>query len=353
MSKRVVHVVLCLLVVSLLVISTVATSQQGIVVQDALGRSVNLSRPPQRVVVLAPSITEILADLGLLDVVVGADSYSLSSWYLNVGDRLKRQGIVDVGGYWWSVIRVEEVLKLTPDLVLADAGAHRPLLETFDAYNVTTIFLHGGSAKSVSDVLVDIYLVGQAFNKTEEARGLADRIIGALEEGRSRLAPYHGKKVLVVVGFWQGIWVAGRGTYIDDILARLGLRNAAQSIGWSLANIEVIASWSPDIIVVAAPDYTEEVAKQAGLYNLNRPVIPLNQTEIDIVSRPGPLVAMIPSVLERALQKAYGEAKIETPATQIPQERRLVVDLPTLALIVTIAAVTFFIAGYTLGLKRK
>jgi hypothetical protein len=62
---------------------------------------------------------------------------------------------------------------------------------------------------------------------------------------------------------------------------------------------------------------------------------------------------MIPSVLERALQKAYGEAKIETPATQIPQERRLVVDLPTLALIVTIAAVTFFIAGYTLGLKRK
>lgn len=74
-------------------------------------------------------------------------------------------------------------MSLNPDIVLADKGAHKPLLDVFQSYNVTVVYLNGGSARSVNDVLSDIYLLGELFNSTVEAQALVDRLIKSLEEG--------------------------------------------------------------------------------------------------------------------------------------------------------------------------
>ncbi|HEY9231432.1 MAG TPA: cobalamin-binding protein, partial [Blastocatellia bacterium] len=50
------------------------TPANGRAVTDELGRSVNVAADPQRIVSLAPSITEILFALGLGDRVVGVTS---------------------------------------------------------------------------------------------------------------------------------------------------------------------------------------------------------------------------------------------------------------------------------------
>jgi iron complex transport system ATP-binding protein len=47
---------------------------------------------------------------------------------------------------------VEEILRLNPDVVLADSGAHKPLQETLESYNVTVVYIHGGSARSINEV---------------------------------------------------------------------------------------------------------------------------------------------------------------------------------------------------------
>jgi iron complex transport system substrate-binding protein len=358
MSKQVKSVLLLLVVLALLAQSELV-AEAPIVVTDALGRHVELPGVPKRVVSLAPSITEVLAALDLLDYVVGADSFSLEGWYLNISSRLREREVVDVGGYWWSLVRVEEVLRLDPDVVLADAGAHRPLLETFESYNLTVLYLQGGLARSVNDVLNDVYTIGVVFNKTSEAEELINSILRALDEGRSLLEPYRGVRVLVVLDFWQGIWVAGRATFIDDVLSRLGLVNAATTIGWSVVSLETIYKWSPDIILVACPYATNETVRESGLYDLGKPVVLLNSTEIDVISRPGPLLALVPRVLHSALQRGVGRPSevltpTPTPASTPTPTTRETAGLTVQQVVLVIAvAVAAFSAGLLTGLKRR
>ena len=369
MSKLVQSVALALLVL-LVVFSVLVSAKQPIVVVDALGRSVELPSIPKRVVSIAPSITQILANLGLLDVVVGVDSFSIGDWYLNISSRLRERGVVDVGGYWWSVIKVEEILKLNPDIVLADSGAHRPLLETFESYNVTVVYLHGGSAKSVNDVLSDIYTIGLVFNETSRAESLVNEITSALDEGLKLLKPFSGRRILVVIDFWQGIWVVGKATFIDDVFSRLGLINAATTYGWSAVSIETISKWNPDIIIVACSYATNETIREAGLYDLGKPIVLLNNTEIDIISRPGPLITLVPQVLYTALERGLGKpVETVTPTTPltttitVTETKTTTITTPIVqvvgleagqvVVITVIVAILAFIIGLTIGLKRR
>jgi iron complex transport system substrate-binding protein len=365
MSKLVYSSILVILLIVLLT-SSIPVAETSIVIIDALGRRVELSETPKRVVSLAPAITQILGELELLGVIVGADSFSLEDWYLDISSRLRERGVVDVGGYWWSVINVEEILKLNPDVVLADSGAHRPLLETFESYNVQVIYLKAGSASGVNDVLSDIYTIGLVFNETSRAESLINKITSALDEGLKLLRPFSGRRVLIVIDFWQGIWVAGKATFIDDVLSRLGLVNAATTYGWSAVSVETVSKWSPDIIIVACSYATNETIREAGLYDLGKPVVVLNSTEIDIISRPGPLLALMPQVLYTALERGLGKP-VETPApTTLLTTTVTITETETIttttvkgletsqAVIITvIVALLAFLVGLVLGSKRR
>ncbi len=330
----------------LMCLTPLSAESTTLIVNDALGRRIELSSPPARVVSLAPSITEILFELNTQQYIVGVDDFSLGDWYLNISSVLKKQNTSSVGGYWWSTVNIETILSLNPDVVLADKGAHKPLLEVFQSYNVTVVFLNGGSARSFNDVLSDIYLIGEIFNSTAEAQSLADRLISSLEEGRMLLEKYRGLKVLVVVDFWQGIWVAGRATYIDDVLARLGLSNAASTYGWSAVSIEKIHEWKPDVILVATSYATQETVKEAGLFDLGVPVIVLGQEEVDIISRPGPMIVKIPEILNAALAEAFDSSK---PTNTDAYGLRL---SESFALILLLAGFALaFMIGYYVGRK--
>jgi len=368
MSKLVYSSVLVLILI-ISVTSSILVAEAPIVITDALGRRVELLETPKRVVSIAPSITQILGELELLSVIVGADSFSLGDWYLNISSRLRELGVVDVGGYWWSVINIEEILKLNPDVVLADSGAHRPLLETFESYNIPVIYLHGGSASGVNDVLSDIYTIGLVFNETSRAESLVNKIASALDEGLRLLRPFSGRRVLVVIDFWQGIWVTGKATFIDDVLSRLGLVNAATTYGWSAVSIETVSKWSPDIIIVACSYATNETIREAGLYDLGKPIVLLNNTEIDIISRPGPLLVLVPRVLYTALERGLGKP-VETPppttlltttvtttetkttTITIPEVRVEGLETTQVVIMTIIVAVLAFLVGLVFGSKR-
>ncbi|WP_448579115.1 helical backbone metal receptor [Thermosphaera sp.] len=341
MSKLIPALTVFTLLISLAFISAESTP---LVINDALGRNVELTRHPTRIVSLAPSITETLFELNAQQYIIGADDFSLEDWYLNIGKVLKEQNTTSVGGYWWSMVSVEKILSLNPDIVLADKGAHKPLLDVFQSYNVTVVYLNGGSARSVNDVLSDIYLLGELFNSTVEAQALVDRLIKSLEEGRILLEKYHGLRVLVVVDFWQGIWVAGRATYVDDILARLGLSNAASTFGWSAVSIEKIHEWKPDIIIIAAPYASQDTIEEAGLLDLGVPVIVLDREKVDILSRPGPMMVKIPEILDEALAEAFDSSK---PVTTPVQGYGFAINFTFIILLAGLALA--FAIGYYIG----
>ncbi len=279
----------------------VASSTKYIV--DVLGREIAISSPINKIVVLSPSITEILFSLNLQDKIVGVDSYSYNDTFLDINEYFQSKGVAIVGGYWWSTISMEKILSLQPDLVLADAGAHRPLLNSFTEYNVTVVYLNGGSASSIQDIFEDIEIISKIFGVNEDIVG---NIVKDIEEkmyrARQILEPMEGKRVLTIVGFYNGIWVAGKSTFIDDLLSRLGLVNVANVIGWKPVNIETIISWKPEIILITSGmGISEDIIRETGLLEINASIILLNKTITDLIVRPGPLIGLAAEELAKEL----------------------------------------------------
>ena len=86
---------------------------------DDVGRNVTIiSYPPERIVSLAPSCTEILFALEWGSKVVGVDEYS--DYPPEVREGVKAGDLTVVGSF--AEISIETVVGLEPDLVLATGG---------------------------------------------------------------------------------------------------------------------------------------------------------------------------------------------------------------------------------------
>ncbi|MCD6301464.1 MAG: ABC transporter substrate-binding protein [Staphylothermus sp.] len=285
-----------------------------ILVKDALERTINITKRPTRIVSLAPSITEWIFYLGLQEYLVGVDNTSYSDPHFGIMNYLKENKITPVGGYWWSTISIEKILSLKPDIVFADKGAHIKLLDLFIEYNITVVYLNAGASNSLQDIYEDLNIIATIYDKEEYVTNFINEIEKNIATYRAKFETLKYKRVLVVVGIYNGIWVAGKSTFIDDILSRLGLENVANIVGWKNTNLEKIVEWSPEIILIASMGITEEVIAKSGLNSIDAHIILLDQNTTDALSRPGPLIIHLPQLLYKHLS-SINETEMQTETT--------------------------------------
>ncbi len=226
-----------------------------ITVVDALGRTIEIEHKPKRVVSLAPAITEIIFALNISKYLVAVDD--CSNYPPEVQKLIKEKKLVVIHSYWNPDI--EQIVKLKPDLVLADAGAHAKLLKKFvelqKSYGIKVVFLHGGAARSVEDVFSDIMIVAHIFRIDDVGAKLINSIRSKLNAIIEEIKSVNTtRRVLVLLGppSW-GLWVAGGGTFIDNIIEKLGLVNVfKKKYGWVQVSYEDILKANPDVIIVTA-----------------------------------------------------------------------------------------------------
>jgi ABC-type Fe3+-hydroxamate transport system substrate-binding protein len=175
--------------------------------RDDLGTDFDPPTPPRRIVSLVPSLTETVA-ASAPDLLVGATDYCTHPASLDV-PRVGGSKYPDVGS----------VLKLKPDLVLANAEENR-------ADDVAAIRAAG----------IDVWVT---FPRTlNEAFGSLARMLEALRisepawlnEAREEWAAPPEFDLSVVVPVWRRPWVVlGGDTFASHVLLRLGLRNVYAS----------------------------------------------------------------------------------------------------------------------------
>ncbi len=116
----------------------------GLNVVDDLGRTVQLNQPAQRIISLAPSLTENLFSAGLGERVVGTVDHSD---YPEAA-----QGIPHVGNY--TTLNIEAILALNPDLVVAwQSGNPKASVERLIKLGLTVFY---SEAKTYQQVLSNI-----------------------------------------------------------------------------------------------------------------------------------------------------------------------------------------------------
>ena len=205
---------------------------------------------PQRIVSLAPNITEILFELGIGNRVVAVSNDC--DWPAEAKNREQ------VGSFWQP--NVEAIIASKPDLVITlwfqqqsnVADTLRRL-----GYNVLTLKL-----EKLDELEPAIEKIGAATGHKAEAEKLIDRIYSQINHVKQKYENQERPLVLWVVQP-QPLRVAAGDTFITELLALAGAENTISSTRYQYPGLsrEEILTCGADVIIQAAM-YKDNIERQ-------------------------------------------------------------------------------------------
>ena len=209
-----------------------------VTVRDAFDRAVTLPAPPQRIVTIFASNTEMIAALGLADRIVGIEAYTRYPPEI-VGKPL-------VGGRLG--FSVDAVAGQRPDLVVVTPArqAANQLVDPMQRLGVPIIVL---LQRSVQEIFANIRLLGRAAGVPERGEEVAGRLEARLAGTKQRIRDRARPRAVMITGrLGNGLLLMARpGTYTGDAIELAGGRFAFDGRG-------AIAQVSPEAILAADPD---------------------------------------------------------------------------------------------------
>jgi len=209
------------------------------VVTDETGREVQVPSHPERLVSLAPSITETLYALGVGNRLVGDTDYCdyppEAKQKPHVGATLNPS--------------LENIVALKPDLVLGSAEANRR--ETADQLAKLGIPLYGLSDHSVSDILKSIRDLGALLDCGPEAQALAAGLDQRLQ-AVNRLVEGKPRPRVLFVTWYQPLITVGPGSFVADVIHRAGGTSVSGDLTgeWPHLSIEAVVERNPQVILL-------------------------------------------------------------------------------------------------------
>lgn len=203
---------------------------------DARGQAVQLEKPAQRIVVLAPNLAENLAAIGGVERLVGRVAHTdyppeVSALPL-VGD--------------YQQFNLEAILSLKPDLVLAwQEGNPEAQLQTLEAMGLRVFRL---SSRSITDISDNLLQLGRLTGLETGAARAADAFSARLE----RLKPPAGPRPRLFYLLWNDpLLSVSRVTLIGEAIEFCGATNpfAERPEAIPQLSVEAVIAAKPDLIV--------------------------------------------------------------------------------------------------------
>jgi iron complex transport system substrate-binding protein len=254
-------------------------------VTDGLGRSVVLPKRVERVVTLAPNLTEMIFEVGAGAKIVGTDDYS------NYPEAAR--AIPKVGGMQPNV---EKIAALKPDLVLASSeGNHATVAPALAAAGIP---LYVVRTDRLNEIAPSMTTVGAMLDapRTEEAVQTLEREIAAQRRTRA-------KQPRTMFAVWvDPLYVGGTSTFTDDLFALTGAQNAVQVKGWPQYSLESLLASPPEVILYPRGAVTPQQmeAFQRRVPELRAKIVAVDE---DIFQRPGPRVTRAARALNAILDE--------------------------------------------------
>lgn len=218
-------------------------------VRDAVGHELQIDASPQRIVSLVPSQTELLFDLGIGERVAGVTKFCVHPAEARA-DRTR------VGGT--KSPDIARIRALAPDFVLANREENRAediaAIREFAPVYVTDV-------NTLPQALSMVRAVGFAVGA--EAR--AAHIAADTERAFADLPRLDGLRCAYLI--WRAPWMAaGGGTFIGDLLRRLGLANVfGERSRYPEVTAADLATAAPAVILLSSEPYPFKPAHAAEL----------------------------------------------------------------------------------------
>lgn len=279
-----------------------ATATAGVEAVDDAGRTVRLDAPAERIVSLAPHVTEILFATGAGDRLVGAVAHS--------DHPPAAKAVPRVGGY--SRPDLERIADLEPDLVIAwRTGNPEDRIEKLVDMGLTVYI---SNPKRLEDVARQLERLGKLAGHTGEGAAAADRFRERLAELRARYADR--PPVSVMYQIWhQPVMTVNGEHLISDVIRLCGGRNAFGELPSLVPRIsrEAVLDRGPQVIVASGmgesrPDWLDAWKDWSGL-----PAAAADQLHFvppDLIQRHSPRILDGAGILCRRLEEARAAHRI-------------------------------------------
>ncbi len=193
----------------------------------------------QRIVSLKPNITDIIAALGAGDRLVGITRYCDPP-----PGKTKPQVVAD-----YTQISIEKIVALSPDLVIGSMeNSSRRSIESLSRMGITVKLF---PFTTLEETLQSMREIGAFIGSPEKGATLASQMeqkLGALKKKWGEEKP---PLTTMIVWGVKPLIVAGKGTYMDELLEFIGAKNVVTSGGvqYPRIGIEEMIALDPDVIV--------------------------------------------------------------------------------------------------------
>jgi iron complex transport system substrate-binding protein len=208
---------------------------------DQLGRQVAIPSHPQRVVALAPSITEVIFALDRGARLVGVTRYS--------DYPPAAQSLPQVGSY--IHLDLERIVALAPDLCIAvKDGNPKAVVDRLEAFGIPVYAVNPMGLESVVDTITEIAVL---LNAQPEAGVLVADLRRRIQAVRDKVAARPQRpKVFFQIGI-APIVAVGAHTLIDELIVTAGGINAtAGPVPYPRFSREQVIALAPDIIIITS-----------------------------------------------------------------------------------------------------
>ncbi len=205
---------------------------------DQMGKEVRFNYPPQHIISLVPSQTELLYDLGLDGQVVGITKFCEhpASW---------RKVKTIVGGT--KKLRLDIIESLQPDLIIGnkeenDQASIEALQKMYPVWMSDIVTLE--------DAMWMIKSIGEITYRMDQGEAIVSKIVSGFAQIKKRKA-----KVLYLI--WRRPWMgAGSGTFIHSMLQEIGFTNVlADQSRYPEITPQQIRALQPDHILLSSEPY--------------------------------------------------------------------------------------------------
>jgi ABC-type Fe3+-hydroxamate transport system substrate-binding protein len=206
---------------------------------DQLNRFINLTSVPKRIISVVPSQTELLFYLGLDEEITG-----ITKFCIHPEDRFK--STTKIGGT--KQLDIDKIKSLSPDLIIAnkeenERGQLEELMQYFPVW-ISDIY-------NLDDALEMITGVGSLVGRKEAALTL----IRSISEKFSRMQIVQTGSRTAYFIWRKPYMLAGKNTFIDDMLQKCGLVNAFELERYPEVAVLELQDANPDVILLSSEPY--------------------------------------------------------------------------------------------------
>lgn len=250
---------------------------------DGLGRKISIKPNPQRIISLAPSVTEILFALGLGDRIAGVTSYcdfpEEARSKEKIGDTLHPN--------------LERIIALKPDLVIISTASQlEELMRRLDQLGVP---VYVTNPRTVGETVASIQNIGEATGAGSRGAEIAADLRQRIDAVEMRIKGLPKPRVLYLLQT-DPLITAGRNTFINDLIKLAGGESISrdEAADYPQFSRETVIARAPEVIV-APTSHGQDFVREEDLRRdfSATPAVRTNRiikVNSDWVDRPGPRI---------------------------------------------------------------